>query len=292
MLYRKIRKTIESTILSKDGKVLLLLGGRQTGKSHEIKDFASKHYKHFIEINIENDAAENRFFEKIKTIEDFHVGLKLFVGKELGTKDDTLIFFDNIHFYPQLIELVAKLGKEGKYNYVASSRAVLKLKNANLTDYFNVLTINPLDFEEFLLANGASEEGIENVRQMFKSKAAMPEVSHMYMMHMFRQYMLVGGLPEAVRVFAETGEIEKVREVQQNCIDLVEKGVYTFDNYFSGKTKLESIFRIIPEELLQKKKRITIKNIEGSTGKRFTDYKKEFDFLEDSYITTSSVAVR
>jgi len=135
----------------------------------------------------------------------------------------------------------------------------------------------PLDFEEFLYANGMNELAISALRRKFERLEALDEPTHRKMMDLFRKYLLVGGLPDAVNAFLETKNILAVREIQSEIHDYYTADASKYDS--ERKLKIRRIYELIPSNLENKKKRVVAQNIENKKGSTFADYQGEFEYL-------------
>ena len=120
MFYRKIEEKINDYYLDKDAKILVIDGARQIGKSFIIRETGKRFFKHFIEINLKNDWEGNRFFENIRTIEDFYLQVSALYGNDLGNVSNTMIFLDEIQSYPHLLTMLKPLKADARYRYICS----------------------------------------------------------------------------------------------------------------------------------------------------------------------------
>jgi predicted AAA+ superfamily ATPase len=147
-----------------------------------------------------------------------------------------------------------------------------------------IVQMYPLDFEEFLWATGIGKEWIENIRQCFHNQRALDESTHNILLKRLQYYLLVGGLPEAVNNYLLDRNMLRVRQTHRDIHNLYRIDASQYDQ--EHKLKIRKIYDLIPSNLENKKKRIIYKNIEGKTGKTFSDYADEFE-----YITNSGVAL-
>lgn len=147
----------------------------------------------------------------------------------------------------------------------------------------------PLDFEEFLYANGMNELAISALRRKFERLEALDEPTHRKMMDLFRKYLLVGGLPDAVNAFLETKNILAVREIQSEIHDYYTADASKYDS--ERKLKIRRIYELIPSNLENKKKRVVAQNIENKKGSTFADYQDEFEYLISAGIALNVQAI-
>lgn len=292
MLYRKIEPIINDYFKSESDKVPVVTGARQTGKSYIIRHCATQFFKNVVEINLIEDAEGPRLFDNIHTTEDFYLALAAFSSKQLGDFSDTLIFLDEIQEYPQLLTLIKFLREEGRYRYVASGSllGVTLKKSASIPlGSIDILKMYPLDFEEFLIANDFGQQAITAMRENFRSMKSMPEGIHQRLMDLYKRYLLVGGLPEAVNKFIETRDLIQVRAVQQTIAELYRLDASKYDREHS--LKIGRIYSLIPSNMENKKKRVVYKDIENLKGKRSSDYEEEIEYLVSSGIALEVKAI-
>ncbi|WP_249028611.1 AAA family ATPase [Tannockella kyphosi] len=217
MLYRKIEKTIVEHLESKSNKVLLIDGARQVGKTYIVRYAGRKLFENFIEINMVEDSLGEKLFEQVKTIEDFYLSLSMIAGDKMQQKENTLIFIDEIQEYPHLLTLLKFLVQDDCFHYIASGSllgvALLKTTSIPMGSIQKVRMF-PLDFEEFLYANGVNEITISILSKKFKKLESLDESMHYKTMDYFRKFLLVGGMPDAVNSYLLEKNIVSVRGIQ------------------------------------------------------------------------------
>lgn len=296
MLKRKIEDTIESYLLSNSNKILLIAGARQVGKSfiirHVCQNVVNKKYKNYIEINFVEDSISNRVFKDITDINDFYFKLSMFAGKKMGNKDDTIIFIDEIQQYPNFLTLLKFLKQDDRFTYICSGSllGVTLSKTPSIPmGSLEIVNMYPLDFEEFLWANGFNKDSINKLKENFDSLISLDSSTHDYILGLFKRYLLVGGMPDAVNTFLTTRNIFKVRNVQSNILSFYGDDASKYD--IEHKLKIKRIYDLIPSNLENKKKRLIINKIEDKKGKRYSDYSDEFDYLTNSGIAIDVNAI-
>lgn len=292
MLYRKIQDKLRSHLSSGSDKIIIVEGARQIGKSFIIREVGKKLFSNFIEINLLEDKDGLGLFGNVTTTEDFYLQLGMIAGDRLGTRKNTLIFLDEIQEYPHLLTMLKFLRQENRFTFIASGSLLgLTLHHTTSIPIGSILIIPmyPLDFEEFLIANGISSDVIGHIKQQFRKKESLAESTHLRIMDLFRKYLLSGGMPDAVNTYLSSHNIVKVREVQQDIHTLYRADASKYD--FSHKLKIERIYDMIPSMMESKKKRVIIKDIEDKKGARFKSYEEEFDYLIDSGIALEVKAV-
>ena len=294
MLYRKIERYIDEHFKSNTDKIMILEGARQIGKSYIIREVGKRSFKNFVELNFVEDDERGQLFKEIHSKEDFYLALSMVAGERLGDFDDTLIFLDEIQHYPQYLTMLKFFREDHRFRFIASGSLLgITLRSTTSIPIGSIIRkeMQQLDFEEFLLANGFGHEAIETLKQKFLRKESLSEQQHDHIMGLFKRYLLVGGMPDAVNAYLESHNIVKVREVQQSIMALygVDASKYEADN---GKNLLiRRIYDMIPSVMENKKKRIVAKDIQGKQGDRFSRYLDEFEYLVSSGITLDVRAV-
>ena len=293
MLYRKFAHRIEEFLKDEPKKILLINGARQIGKSYLIRYVGKKMFKNYIEINLKEDKESIGIFETVRSTADFYLQLGTIAGNKLGTRENTLVFLDEIQSYPHLMTMLKFLSQEGRYTYIASGSQLGVALAQSASVPIGSVTIEemyPLDFEEFLLAMGCGKETIDGVREKFLAGESLNESLHNYMLQQFRLYLLVGGLPEAINKFLENRNMMHVRKVQRDIHALYRIDASQYDK--EKKLVIRKIYDMIPSNMENKKKRIIVKRIEDTKGhKQFSDYAEEFEYLTNSGIALSVQAV-
>ena len=293
MLYRKFEKRIEEFFRKEPNKILLVNGARQIGKSYLIRYVGQKLFKNYIEINLKEDKESLGVFANVKSTNDFYIQLGAIAGNRLGTKENTLVFLDEIQSYPHLMTMLKFLNQEERYTYVASGSqlGVALSETASVPiGSVEIEEMYPLDFEEFLLAMGCGQETIESIREKFLAGEALNESLHNYMMQQFKTYLLVGGLPEAINKFLENRNMAHVRKVHRNIYNLYRIDASQYDE--EKKLLIRKIYDMIPSNMENKKKRVIVRHVEDTKShKQFSDYANEFEYLTNSGIALGVQAV-
>ncbi|MGM9847744.1 MAG: ATP-binding protein [Muribaculaceae bacterium] len=274
--------------------MLLIDGARQIGKSYIIRWVCQKKFANYIEINMEEDKLSDRFFADAKTTQDFYMALSMVVGEKMKEKSNTIVFIDEIQAYDHLLTLVKFLMRENKFTYIASGSLLgVTLKNTQSLPIgsLDIVNMYPMDFEEFLYANGVGEYVIEAMRDNFNKKESLSDSLHNKMMDYFKKYLLVGGLPKAVESFVENRNVVEFRAIQASVHNMYRIDASRYEEEYNKKLKIQRIFSMIPSCLENKKKRIVIKDIEGKEWKRSKDYLDEFDYLMSAGVVLEVKAV-
>lgn len=294
MLKRKITTEIESYLKSKSNRMLVVDGARQIGKSYIIRHVGKQMFPNYIEVNMEKDRQNDQLFADATSVEKFLLALSSFAGDKMHDKETTLVFIDEIQAYDHLLTLVKFLMEDGRFTYIASGSLLgvtLKKTQSIPVGSMTVLHMYPLDFEEFLWANNVGGLAVDEMRRCFEKQQALPDAMHRSMMDLFRRYLLVGGLPDAINTYIAEHNIVKVRSVQNDVHTLYADDASKYEQESSRRLKIRRIYEMLPSNLENRKKRIKVKDIEGKDGKRTSSYQDEFDYLVSSGIALEVDAI-
>ncbi len=294
MLYRKITSYLEDYLKSDTDKILVLEGARQIGKSFSIREAGTRLYPNFVEINFVEDDEGEQLFKNIHKKEDFYLTLSMVAGDKLNNRDDTLVFLDEIQHYPQYLTMLKFFREDGRYRYITSGSLLgITLKSTTSIPVGSIIRkeMFQLDFEEFLIANGFGAEALNMLRQSYENRQALSEEHHNHVLDLFRRYLLVGGLPDAVNTYLETHNIVRVREVQEGVHSLYADDASKYEEEQSKKLLIRRIYEMIPSQMENKKKRVVVQDIRGKKGDRYDQYKEEFEYLISSGIALAVHAI-
>ena len=282
MINRKIDKFLDR-FFRNETKALLVTGARQIGKTYSIRAAAERNFESFIEINFITSPEAIGIFSGAKDVSEMLLRLSAFVNKPL-VKGKTLIFFDEVQVYPEVVTLIKFLVDEGSYRYVLSG-SLLGIELNNLRSepvgYMDVKEMYPLDLEEFFRAIGMVDHVLAVLRQCWEEKKPVDEFVHQRLMQAFRLYLVVGGMPQAVQSYLDTNNLQNVMAVQKSILLEYQRDIMKYkkdDN--NQKLYIEDIFKLIPSELNAKNKRFILKNLNENA--RFATYENSFLWLRDA----------
>lgn len=294
MLYRKIGKYIEDHLTSDIDKILVLEGARQIGKSQIIRDVGTRLYENFVEINFVEDDEGAQLFKNVHSTEEFYLTLSMVAGRKLDKVDNTLVFLDEIQHYPQYLTMLKFFRQEHRFRFIASGSLLgIALRSTTSIPIGSIIRkeMYQLDFEEFILADGFGVDAIEALRQKYQNKEGLGEEQHRYMMDLFRRYLLVGGMPDAVNEYFLSHNIMKVREIQDSIRVLYGDDASKYEQNNGRNLLVRRIYDMIPSQMENKKKRIVVKDIQNQKNDRFNRYLEEFEYLISSGITLDVRAI-
>ena len=281
-----IKRTIDDFLdkfFGETSKALLVTGARQIGKTYSVREAAKRNFENFIEINFITSPEATGIFDRAKDVNEILFRLSAFVRKPLA-KGKTLIFFDEVQVYPEVVTLIKALVDEGSYRY-ALSGSLLGVELNNLRSepvgYMDVKEMFPLDLGEFFSAIGMSENVMAVLRQCWEEKKPVDEFVHQRLMQAFRLYLVVGGMPQAVQSYLDTNNLQNVTTIHKSILLEYQRDIMKYkrdDN--NQKLYIEDIFKLIPSELNAKNKRFILKNLNEKA--RFATYENSFLWLRDA----------
>ena len=275
MFARKIESVISAHLKSGSNKMLLVEGSRRVGKTHSISHVGYGLFGNFFIVSLLEDSQDKRLFADIQSLDELYLRLSFYLGGRLSRVKTALVFFDDVHVYPNLLPLLNELAHDGKYKYIASS-SVLGLASPDF-EYISTLQMYPMDFEEFLNASGFLRDSVSFLRCKFESNASPRDYSHRVIMQFFKQYLIVGGMPEVFSAYISRLDVQAARDMQNQLLQLYKEHIA---EYSTKRSKSGLIYSLIPELMKRKMKRVVAQDIEGKKGKRFSDYRDDIEFLK------------
>lgn len=283
-MQRKIyQKMIEWKEKSSGKTALLIDGARRVGKSYIAEKFAKEQYKSYILINF--DRADNdikELFEHYRNdLDTFFVYLSAIYQKKLYPRESLLIF-DEVQMYPKARSMIKYLVEDGRYDYIETGSLMSIRKNVKdilIPSEERHIKMYPMDFEEFLWA--MDNEPIMNaIKLSFKNKTPLPQKLHRMAMDNFRQYLIVGGMPQAVAEYIVTRDFDAVDAIKRDIISLYRADI---NKHAGGYTqKVESVFDEIPSQLQKHEKKFSLSAL--GQGTRFRSYENAFLWLNDAML--------
>ena len=291
MLKRKIQAFIEHYLTSNSNKMLVIDGARQIGKSFIIREVGKRLFPNFIEVNFVNDKNGPKVFAEANTIEKFYFQLSTIAGEKMHEKVNTLVFLDEIQAYPHMLTMVKFLKEDDRFSYIASGSQLgitLRQTVSIPVGSLEIKHMYQLDFEEFLWANGFGEMATDELRKKCEANESLEENLHLRLLDLFKRYLLIGGMPDAVNEYLNSRNIVAIRKIQDDIRHLYALDASQYDE--EHKLKIMSVYNMIPSNMENKKKRLVYKAIEGN-DKRWKDYADEIEYLISSGITLDVKAI-
>ena len=293
MLKRKIEKTINDYFNSERNKILIIDGARQIGKTYIINKLSKQRFTNYIEINLKDDFDGEKLFSSdiVKTTTQFYYRLSSLYGDKLGSKEDTIIFLDEIQVYPHLLSMLKPLNIDNKYTFIVSGSLLgVTLKHTFIPmGSIDEVKMYPLDFEEFLWASGVGEDIINYARNCYLNLTPVDDVVHNSLLTKFKEYLLCGGLPDAVNEFLINKNIMKMRKVHEMTFNYYSDDASKYDLH--NKLKISRIYEMMPSYMENKVKRIQANKINNNKKDTLNKYEDEFDYLLSSGIALGIKAI-
>lgn len=287
MFKRKIyEELIKWKRISNGSTALLIDGARRVGKSYIAEEFAKNEYKSYILVdfgNVPNDVL-HLFAQESSDLDLFFAKLSAFYGIKLF-KRDSLIVFDEVQQFPRARQLIKYLVADGRYDYLETGSLIRLKKNVQdiiIPSEEEHIEMFPMDFEEFLWAKGDTVT-VPLIKACFESKKPLGQALHRKIMNDFRQYVLVGGMPQSVAAYLNGKDFEASDMAKRRILKLYHDDVSKFAEGYEDK--VFALFDGIPAQLSKKKKKYKL----SSLGKkaRFRSYEDSFVWLNESMIVNT-----
>lgn len=301
MLKRKIEQKLIDWKTNRK-TALLITGARQIGKTYSIERFIESNFKHYIKINFANRPDLIDSFVKIKTADDLLIRLSLVDGDNL-VENESVIFLDEIQLlykrrnellktvsefeYVDILTIMKPLSIEGKYRFILSGSLLgVTLNNIilNPLGYMDIFKMYPLDFEEFLWSKGVGEKSIKYIENCFKNLTLVDEDINKKFLEYFKEYVLIGGLPEAVEIFKEKKNLKLVNDSQIQIKNNYLNDITTYIEDPIKKLKINDIYKAIPSELNSKNKRFVSSKVLDKNYLRKGEIDDDFLWLTNAYV--------
>ena len=279
-MYRKDSVTIKEW-LKKSNKALLVTGARQIGKTWLIRDEIKKSEYTKFEINFIDHPEMVEYLNAEMSAEDFLVKLKM-IMPENCKPHKTVVFFDEIQKCPEIVTKIKFLVDEGSFKYAMSGSLLgVELKGiaSAPVGYLSVIRMYPMDFEEFMIANNVSNVTLDMLKEKFETYTPVDEFVHQKLLSIFFVYLIVGGMPDAVKTYVETKDIREVDKVQRDIVTLYKEDFSQYE-VEDKKLKLLSIYDIIPAELNKQNKKFVFTMLDKEL--KFSRYENSFLWLKDA----------
>ena len=279
-MYRKDSVAVDEW-LKNSNKALLVTGARQIGKTWLIRDEISKSGYTKFEVNFIDQPGMVEYLNAEMSAEEFFVKLKMIMPEDCKPQE-TVVFFDEIQKCPEIVTKIKFLVEEGSFKYVMSG-SLLGVELKGITSvpvgYLTVLRMYPMDFEEFMIANNVSKTTLEMLKAKFETCQPVDEFIHQKLLSLFFIYLIVGGMPDAVKIYIATKDIREVDKVQRDIVALYKEDFSQYESE-DKKLKLISIYDIIPAELNKQNKKFVFTMLNKEL--KFDRYENSFLWLKDA----------
>lgn len=281
---RKITQKLLEWKKKSAGKTALLIdGARRVGKSYIVEQFAKENYRSYIMIdfNKAGNDVKNLFNHYLDNLDAFFMYLSAIYSVTLYPKE-SLIIFDEVQLFPRARAAIKYLVADGRFHYLETGSLVSIRKNIEgivIPSEERHIKMFPLDFEEFLWAMG-EDPLLAVIKMSFDKHLPMGQALHRKAMTLFRQYIIVGGMPQAVQTYLDTKSFEETDMIKRDILTLYRQDIVKYAKGY--ERKVEAIFDEIPEQLSKHEKKFVLSSL--GNGTKFRDYESSFLWFEDSMI--------
>ncbi|WP_353652618.1 AAA family ATPase [Eubacterium sp. AF22-9] len=242
---------------------LLIKGARRVGKSTIAEEFAKNEFKSYILIDFAHTSKEIiELFDDTYNLDFFFLKLQQLTGVRLYN-NESVIIFDEVQLLPKARQAIKYLVADGRYKYIETGSLLSIKKNTRdilIPSEEHKISMYPMDFEEFLWAIG-DDITANTIKMLLKNKKAAGNAMHRNLMRVFRLYMLIGGMPQAVETYIEQNNLQAVDEVKREIVDLYEEDFTKID----GTGLAGDIYDAIPANLSSNASRYVLSNAREGT---------------------------
>lgn len=284
-LKRKISRHIKEWY-EEDKKALLIKGARQVGKTYVIRNTLKEMGVSYFEVNLIDHPEAIDTLANAKNVDELIMGLSTINDSPI-IKGETVLFFDEIQKYKEMVTRIKFLVDEGSFKYILSG-SLLGVELVNLESapvgYLTTREMFPLDFEEFLQISNITDDVMTHLKKSFENRSPVFETVHQKVMSLFLQYLVVGGMPDAVVSFAENHNLNNVIKIHKDIIDLYKLDFTKYEEE-NKRLQLINIYELIPTELLKQNKRYIVSDVKK--GLHFERVQSSFLWLNNSGVAHS-----
>lgn len=287
MLKRKIEQRLLEWKDSNNKKPLLIKGCRQCGKTFSVRDFAEKNYKNVVYLNFFENPDYASVFEGSLEVDNIIMLLSALLGKDaVFEPGNTVIILDEIQECPEARTALKFFHIDGRFDVIGTG-SLLGVKGYGKEPKSipvgseTVIDMYPLDFEEFLWANGISESIIENLKSHIENITPVPQALHKRMKQLILQYTVVGGMPDVVQTFVDTKQMDEVLKIQRNIVRSYEDDMIKYAEP-KDKAHIRECFQSIPKQLSKENKKFQYSVVKKGT--KASTYAGSLQWIEDAGI--------
>ena len=279
---RKVYNKILKWKKESQGKTALLIeGARRVGKSYIVEEFAKENYKSYILIDFSKVSNEVKelFDNYLDNLDYLFTYISNYYGVKLYERD-TVFIFDEIQFCPRARGAIKHLVADGRYDYIETGFLISIKKNVKdilIPSEEEMIKMNPMDFEEFLWAMG-NDTLMDFIKGCYENKKQMGQALHRKAMDYFKEYLIVGGMPQAVLEYRSSRDFEKTDKIKRNILNLYREDIRKYSDELN--LKVEQIFDTIPSQLQKHEKKFNISALDENA--RYRNFEGAFYWLSDA----------
>ena len=282
MIKRKVDQKISKWI-ENSKKALMVTGARQVGKTYSIREALKSHDCNYLEINLIENPELIPVLSDAMTVNDMIINISTALDYKF-VSGKTIVFIDEVQELKDIVTRIKFWVDDGRFRYILSGSLLgVELRDIRSVPvgYMEEINMYPLDFEEFIMASGVTDDTIKYLRNCFAERKPVGDLVNKKMMKHFCRYLVVGGMPDAVREYIETADMNTVSEIQGNIIQQYKRDFTKYDSK-DRKLMLEDIYNLVPSTLMKQNRRFN-----------YSDIKKRlyYEKTENSFIWLTSAGV-
>ena len=289
MLKRKIEQALINWKNTPNHSPLIIKGCRQCGKTFSVRDFAKKNYKYEVYLNFFKNPSYISIFDGSLEIDNLIMMMSALLGPSAVFKQgETVIILDEIQDCPEARTALKFFREDGRFDVIGTGsllgvKGYGKQPKSIPVGSETVIEMHPLDFEEFLWANGITPQIIDKLKEYFNEEKPVPEALHEKMRQLILQYTVVGGMPEVVDTFVKTKQMNSVLALQRDIVRSYEDDMVKYADD-KDKSLIKECFQSIPKQLSKKNKKFQYSIVKkGGTASKFQG---SIQWIEDAGIIT------
>ena len=288
MLKRKMEQVLLDLKNTPDHKPLIVKGCRQCGKTYSVLDFARKNYEHVVYLNFfENPTFASVFSDSLE-VDHITMMLSALMGREaIFEPGKTILVLDEIQECPDARTALKFFKTDGRYDVIGTGSLLgvqgygSKEPKSIPVGYETVIEMTPLDFEEFLWANGISEQIIDMLKVYLREERPVPDALHQRLRQLLLQYTVVGGMPDVVQTFVNTKRMDEVLQMQRDIVRSYEDDMVKYAER-KDKSVIRECFQSIPKQLSKENKKFQYSLVKkGASASKFAG---SLQWIEDAGI--------
>lgn len=284
---RKIYDNLRYWKEQDNGKTALLIqGARRVGKSFIVEEFAKNEYKSYIliDFNMADQQIKDLFLHDLNDMDTFFLKLTTFYNIKLYERQ-SLIILDEVQLFPRARSAIKYLVADGRYDYIETGSLISireNVKDILIPSEEEHINMYPMDFEEFLWAVN-NETMMDMIKNCFQRQKPLGQALHRKAMDLFRQYLIVGGMPQAVAAYAASTDFDQVDRVKRRILNLYREDIRKHAKGYD--IKVEAIYDELPSQLKNQNRHFKLSSLEE--GARFDEYKDALFWLSDAMIVNN-----
>ncbi len=289
MLKRKIESKLEAWKRDTSHKPIIIRGCRQCGKTSSVLDFAKKNYEHFVYLNFFENPIYSTIFEGSLQVDKLVMMISAILGNEaVFVPGKTVLILDEIQICPDARTALKFFHLDHRYDVIATGSLLGingygKEPRSIPVGYETILDMHPLDFEEFLWANGINDEIISLLKENLEQEKPVFSALHQQLRQLLLQYIVVGGMPKAVQTFVDTKQMNKVLQIQRDIVSSYKDDMIKYADK-KDKSCIRECFESIPRQLSKENKKFQYSIVKkGATASK---YQGSLQWIEDADIIT------